>query len=158
MHHIHDLHARYGPVVRISPSDVSVSSPEGFAAVHRVGSGFLKSSWYEDSTHPDGGESSISAMSDPRKHSQRRRLLARAFTRRSLRGDWEVVLREKVDRAVGRIHDEARGGGRSDVLKWWTMMTTDAMAHLAFGEPFNMLEAGEVAFFPLPLTITERSS
>ncbi|KAJ0275250.1 hypothetical protein CBS470a_011373 [Colletotrichum nupharicola] len=144
MYHIHALHARYGPIVRISPSEVAVASPEGFAAIHRIGSGFLKSAWYEESTRPDGGESSIFAMSDPRQHAQRRRLLARVFTKQSLRADWEVVVREKVERAVDRIQTEAAGGGRSDVLKWWTMMTTDTIAHLAFGESFNMLEIGEL--------------
>ncbi|OBR02510.1 TRI11 protein [Colletotrichum higginsianum IMI 349063] len=143
MYYVHDLHSRYGPVVRISPHEVAVADPEGFAAIHRIGGGFLKSPWYESSNMPEGGEASIFAMRDPRKHAARRKLLARFFTKAYLRSEWEGVVREKVEKAVGRIYEEARDGGRSDVLEWFTMMTTDVVAHLCFGESFKMLELGE---------------
>nr|XP_036577843.1 cytochrome p450 [Colletotrichum truncatum]KAF6784938.1 cytochrome p450 [Colletotrichum truncatum] len=143
MYYVHALHARYGPVVRISPSEVAVCDPDGYAAIHRIGGGFLKSAWYEESTRSDSGETSIFAMSDPRQHAQRRKLLGRVLTKQSLRRDWEFLVRQKVERAVDRIYNEAREGGCSDMLKWWTMMSTDTIAQLAFGESFNLLELGE---------------
>ncbi|TQN69385.1 putative sterigmatocystin biosynthesis P450 monooxygenase [Colletotrichum shisoi] len=144
MYYVHDLHSRHGPVVRISPHEVAVADPEGFAAIHRIGGGFLKSHWYERSNMPERGEASIFALRDPRKHAARRKLLARVFTKAYLRSEWEGVVREKVEKAVGRIREEGKDGGRrSDVLKWFTMMTTDVVAHLCLGESFKMLELGE---------------
>ncbi|KAK1640660.1 cytochrome P450 [Colletotrichum phormii] len=143
MYYIHALHASYGFVVRISPHEVAVADPAGFTAIHRIGGGFLKAPWYEESNAPDGGEPSIFAMRDPRKHVIRRKLLGRVFTKTSLRKEWEGVVREKVEMVVGKIRGEAEGGGCSDVLKWFTMMATDVVAHLCFGESFNMLELGE---------------
>jgi hypothetical protein len=34
--------------------------------------------------------------------------------------------------------------GDADVLKWWTLMTTDVIATLSFGDDFRALAAGEV--------------
>ncbi|KAJ0319110.1 hypothetical protein COL5a_010324 [Colletotrichum fioriniae] len=144
MYYVHALHVSHGPIVRISPHEVAVADPAGFTAIHRIGGGFLKAPWYEESNAPDGGEPSIFAMRDPRKHAIRRRLLGRVFTKVLLRREWEGVVRGKVEVAVGKIHAEAERGGCSDVLKWFTMMATDVVAHLCFGESFNMLELGEM--------------
>lgn len=141
MHYVHSLHLQYGPIVRISPTDVAVADPESFTAIHKIGSGFLKGPWYQTTVGDDGP--GIFAMVDPKQHAARRKLFARAFTSASLRQNWEAVVRQKVERAVGRIQADALRG-KADVLKWWTLMTTDVIAHLSFGESFDMLELGEV--------------
>ncbi|KAL0938185.1 cytochrome p450 [Colletotrichum truncatum] len=140
MHYVHSLHHRYGPIVRISPTDVAVADPDGFNTIHKIGSGFLKGPWY--STIAPGVEPGIFAMVDPKQHAARRKLFARAFTSTSLRQNWESVVRQKVERAVERIKTDALNG-KADVFKWWTMMTTDVIAHLSFGESFDMLEFGK---------------
>ncbi|KAH6991261.1 cytochrome P450 [Ilyonectria sp. MPI-CAGE-AT-0026] len=136
LHWIHALHERYGPIVRISPREIAVADPESFAAIHRIGSGFIKSPWYD--SIPDG----IFAMRDPKVHSQRRKLFARAFSATELRANWEGVVRQKVELAVQKIQREAADHGEVDVMKWWTLMATDVIGHLSFGESFEMLEVG----------------
>ncbi|KAK8078510.1 hypothetical protein PG996_004680 [Apiospora saccharicola] len=164
MYYIHSLHQRYGPVVRITPQDVAVADLDGFAQIHRVGSAFLKGPWY-DSVKPG-----IFRERDPKKHSERRRLFARAFSKTALRANWEPAVRQTVEKAVGRIKAEAmmqqqqqkknkkpttgkKGSddaddedgdviGKADILKWWTFMATDVIAHLSFGESFDMVGLG----------------
>lgn len=126
--------------MRISPREIAVADPESFAAIHRIGSGFNKSPWYD--SIPDG----IFAMRDPKVHSQRRKLFARAFSATELRANWEGVVRQKVELAVQKIQREAADHGEVDVMKWWTLMTTDVIGHLSFGESFEMLEVGRVSF------------
>ncbi|TDZ17285.1 putative sterigmatocystin biosynthesis P450 monooxygenase STCB [Colletotrichum orbiculare MAFF 240422] len=140
---VHDLHSRYGPVVRISPTEVALSDPDSFAAIHRIGGGFLKSPWYDLSTLYDGSESPVFSLLDPKKHAERRKLFARVFAKQSLRREWERDVREKAERAVNQVERDLRRTGRADVYKWSTMLATDVIAHLAFGESFNMLEVGE---------------
>lgn len=142
MHYVHALHQTYGPVVRIGPNEVAVADPDGFAQIHRIGGGFLKAPWYAEAT--GAPEPGIFDMIDPKQHSQRRKLFSRAFSNSSLRQNWEPAIREKVELAVSRIKAEAQTGD-SDILKWWTFMTTDVMGHLSFGESFNMLQVGEVS-------------
>ncbi|KAK2026302.1 cytochrome P450 [Colletotrichum zoysiae] len=140
MYYVHSLHQVYGPVVRISPIQVAVADPEGFVAIHKIGAGFLKGPWYK-SINP-AAEPGIFAMIDPKKHAKRRKLFARAFTSASLRRNWDPVVRNKAERAVERIKANALNG-TADLVKWWTLMTSDIIAHLSFGESFDMLELGE---------------
>ncbi|CAK7222504.1 hypothetical protein SEUCBS140593_004921 [Sporothrix eucalyptigena] len=140
MYYVHALHAAYGPVVRIAPEEVAVADPAGVAQIHRIGGGFLKGPWYTDTNHaPEPG---IFAMVHPKAHAQRRRLFSKAFGQASLRHTWTEAVHERVKLAVDRIREEALGG-EADILKWWTLMTTDIMAQLSFGESFHMLELGE---------------
>lgn len=64
---------------------------------------------------------------------------------------WESEVRKKTELAVQRIVQEARGTTKgADVLKWWTLMATDVIAHLSFGESFGMLELGKVCLSIFP--------
>ncbi|KAK1499067.1 cytochrome P450 [Colletotrichum tamarilloi] len=140
MHYVHSLHQKYGSFVRISPNEVAIADPESFTAIHKIGSGFTKGPWYSDVI--DGREPGIVFITDPKEHAVRRRLFSRAFTSLSLRENWELVVREKVELAVDRIRADALKG-KADILKWWMLMTTDVIAHLSFGESFKTLELGE---------------
>lgn len=54
------------------------------------------------------------------------------------------MVQNKVRLAVSRIRDEAARGG-ADLLHWWTLMATDIIAQLSFGESFHSLEVGKVS-------------
>ncbi|GKZ20209.1 hypothetical protein AbraIFM66951_002951 [Aspergillus brasiliensis] len=138
---IHNLHQRYGPVVRIAPDEISVSSLPEFKEIHRVGSAFLKTPWYQKfSWDRNPG---LFTMRDPKEHAARRKLFARAFSKSELRQIWEPVVKEKVQLAVSQIRGELLRDGTSDVLKWWTFLATDVSGHLMFGESFDMLQYGK---------------
>lgn len=144
MYYIHALHQQYGPVVRIAPDEVAVADLAAFAQIHRVGGGFVKGPWYDSGASgvPGVREPGVFAMRDPQQHAERRRLFARAFSKTALRTHWEPDVRRTAEKAVARIRAEARGGDGADVLKWWTLMTTDVVAHLSFGDSFDMVGRG----------------
>ncbi|KAB5533449.1 cytochrome P450 [Coniochaeta sp. 2T2.1] len=140
IYYIDALHRVYGPVVRIAPDEVAVNDVESFSQIHKIGGGYLKSAWYDTVT--SWREPGIFTMRDARVHAAQRRLFARAFSNSGLRANWEGEIRGKVELAVRRIRDEAKAGG-ADVLKWWTLMATDVISHLSFGESLHMLETGK---------------
>ncbi|KAH8900670.1 cytochrome P450 [Thozetella sp. PMI_491] len=140
IHYVDYLHRLYGPVVRIAPDEVDVSDVDAFAKIHRTGAGYLKGPWY-DGIIP-GREPGIFVMRDPRQHAARRRLFAQAFSNSALQRNWESEIRSKAEKAVSRIKVDAVAGD-ADVLKWWTLMATDVIAHLSFGESFGMLDLGK---------------
>ncbi|KEF55907.1 uncharacterized protein A1O9_07487 [Exophiala aquamarina CBS 119918] len=82
-------------------------------------------------------------MVDATDHGARRRLMATAFSKTYLRQNWEGIVRDKIRLAVTKMKEEARQLGKMDVLKWWTLMTTDVATHLMFGESFHMIEQGK---------------
>ncbi|KAL2877153.1 hypothetical protein SGCOL_007546 [Colletotrichum sp. CLE4] len=142
MYYVHSLHEKYGTVVRISPYQVAISDPDGFVAIHRIGSGFLKSPWYEEFVGDSGIGVGVFATVDPVKHAAMRKLFSRAFSATSLRQNCEVVVREKVAKAVQRIKGEALHGS-VDILHWLILMTSDVVGQLCFGESFELLESGK---------------
>jgi cytochrome P450 len=140
--YVHDLHQKYGPVVRVEPGEVVVSDLDAFHEVHRIGSGFVKSDWYRSST--PGIEDNVFAMTDVQEHAARRRLLARPFSRSSLLVNFQALVAERARLAVSKMKAEADRGGDCDVMKWWTLMATDVISQVAFGEESRLLEAGQV--------------
>lgn len=131
--------------MRISPDEVEVSDLAAYREVHRIGSGFVKSPWYGKST--PGMESNVFSMTNVQEHAARRRLLARPFSRTSLLTHFEALVTERASLAVAKIKEEA-SHGVCDVMKWWTLMTSDVIMEVAFGEKAGLIEAGEVS----PLT------
>ncbi|THX68893.1 cytochrome P450 monooxygenase [Aureobasidium pullulans] len=141
--YIHALHKLYGPIVRIAPNEIAINDPASFKDIHKIGSGFNKTNWYEYlNTNGVGKCPGVFNITNPKEHAARRKLLARGFSQRHIREQWESVVREKVDLAVARIKSNATSG-TADVLKWWTYLATDVSAHLMFGESFHMLESGK---------------
>ncbi|KAF2201769.1 cytochrome P450 monooxygenase-like protein [Delitschia confertaspora ATCC 74209] len=139
--YVHDLHEKYGPIVRLSPNEVGVADLESFKEIHKVGSKYLKSEWYQRlANFPKPG---VFTMTDPREHALRRRLLSRSFSRSYLIEHWESVVREKAQTCVTKIKEEAKKG-KTDVFHWWLLLASDVSAHLAFGQSFEMLEHGKV--------------
>ncbi|KAI9716070.1 MAG: hypothetical protein M1828_000481 [Chrysothrix sp. TS-e1954] len=143
MYYIHNLHARYGPVVRIAPDEVDVADVEAFGTIHNLRTGYPKSDWYERI----GGNPVLGSfqMRDKKQHGARRRLLARGFSVSHLRADWEGEVFRLVRYAVSRLQQEMKAteGGQGDLYKWATLAATDIAGRVMFGDTFKMIEKGE---------------
>ena len=142
--YIHSLHQKYGPMVRLSPTEVAVADLNAFKEIHKIGTKFLKSEWYQQlANFPKAG---IFTMIDPREHGPRRKLLSRSFSRSYLLEHWESAVRDKVELAVSQIKKDATMDV-ADVYHWWMLLASDVTTHLAFGESFDMLQTGQVHHF-----------
>lgn len=137
---VNQLHQKYGPVVRIAPDEVDISDFDGFREIHKIGSAFVKSSWYIKFREAVN----CFTATDPHVHARKRRLLSRPFSNTSLREHWEPTVRQLAEAAVRGIKEEATLGP-SDAMKWWTFMATDVTGALVFGEAFGMTETGKVS-------------
>ncbi|KAL7271727.1 hypothetical protein RUND412_005495 [Rhizina undulata] len=139
---IHELHGKYGPVVRVAPDIVSISHLPSVREIYSVSmaSKFPKSDWYQRFV---GGEPNSFTMTSSVEHRQRRSLLAHGFTSTSL-ANMEPLIMSKVDMAVEKIkRDVTEKKIPTDVLKWFMMMATDVIGELAFGGCFHALETEE---------------
>ncbi|OJI84523.1 hypothetical protein ASPTUDRAFT_122468 [Aspergillus tubingensis CBS 134.48] len=134
--YIHDLHQKYGHIVRIAPEEIAIANLETFRTIHQIGSGYQKAPWYlKFVTSPRPG---IFAMTDPRDHAARRKAFAQGFANTSIL-KFELIVREKVELAVSKIQRDAEVGN-ADILKWFTFMATDIAGELSFGRSFDMLQ------------------
>jgi cytochrome P450 len=78
-------------------------------------------------------------------HGAKRKLLARPFSKTSLRLNWESMVRDKVKTIVEKIKAESSTDGQANVFKWFSFMATDIIGLVAFGEDFHMSETGVVS-------------
>lgn len=72
IYHVHELHQRYGPVVRIAPNELAIADAQAHKKIHSASSGFVKSQWYHDMVN--GDRDGIFAMNG-REHAARKQLL-----------------------------------------------------------------------------------
>lgn len=139
--YVHALHQKYGPIVRISPDVVDISSIPAAREIHRIASPFLKSPWYRLLNRKDG--ESIFSTTDPEYHRRHRRLLSSPLSEANLR-TVEPLVKSRVQLAMSRIREEALSPrGVADIYKWIFFMATDIIGELSFGDSFRMLEIGK---------------
>lgn len=126
---LRDLHERYGPVLRVAPSELSFIDVAAWKDIygHRVGphgNQDENEKWivaYAGSkTAPRG------LLSAPRaEHSYLRRLLSHGFSDRSLRSQ-ESTIRKYADVLIKKLREESDGGRkRVDLNRWYGFTTFD---------------------------------
>lgn len=165
IYYVDALHRRFGPIVQISPEEIAISDVAAVKEIHRIGGGFLKSTWYQKFTQEDSSgderELGLFTIRDAKIHSARRKLFAHGFSKNAL-SVWEPVIHERVTKAIDGMSKELAAQGKTDVLAWLTFMVrharssssiqlillhqaNDVMSTLAFGHCLNNLELGQVS-------------
>ncbi|CVL12932.1 related to pisatin demethylase cytochrome P450 [Fusarium proliferatum] len=132
---VQKLHEKYGDIVRIGPSEISIATPSSFRPIHAPSSPVIKSPFY-GITHPW-----VMLLSERRKkeHAIRRKAWDRAFTTKALR-DYEHRVLKYTKLLTDRI--EEANGKPFNIALWVNFYTFDIMGDLSFGKSFDLLESG----------------
>ncbi|KAJ6567968.1 cytochrome P450 [Mycena vulgaris] len=138
---IHELHEKYGPIIRISPSEISFSSPAAHADIYSFNSKVSKSRFYD--AFATIGLTNVFTTRSRTEHGQKRKLLHPIFTAEVAR---EFSIRTSL--IISTLLDEwaARYAAKDDYtwfdcVPWITFLSFDEMADFIFGEPFGMIRA-----------------
>lgn len=133
------LHARYGEVVRVSPTELSFISGEtawqdiyGFRTGKNKTPPYLKDrTWF-----PAAGNGVYPIISaDEATHSRVRRTLAHAFSDKALR-EQEGTIQSFVNLLVHRLGEQIEQSTPIvDLSRWYNYTTFDVISDLTFGEP-----------------------
>ncbi|KAF3760962.1 cytochrome P450 [Cryphonectria parasitica EP155] len=138
--YVHDLHEKYGPIVRVGPEEVDVADVASVKEIHTVKATYTKSpKFYSALKAP--GENVFNTV-DIQYHRQHRKLLSGGFSDASLQS-FHPIVEGRVNLAIERMAREMETRGVADVFKWWLFMATDVIGELTFGQSFRMLEHGE---------------
>jgi hypothetical protein len=135
------LHELYGPVVRIAPDTLAFNSAQAFRDIYSLRPGhqaFLKDR-AEYTLPPNGVAHLVSALDDA-SHARQRRLMAPAFSERSIRA-LEGLVRGHVDTLIAKLR-ELKDKGELDIKSWMNYTTFDITGDFVFSEPFGCLEEG----------------
>ncbi|KAG9257164.1 cytochrome P450 [Emericellopsis atlantica] len=139
-YYVHDLHATYGPIVRVSPNEVSAPTVEGVKAIYNSRETFVKSRFYQDFTV--GDYETLFNTSDAAFNRRHRRLLGAPMMEANIR-TFEPTVVSLVNLTMERMGQEMDERGAADLLKWWTFFSTDVIGELTFGESFRTLQQGK---------------
>lgn len=131
-----DLHRKYGKIVRVGSNDLSIIEPTIMEDAYGRDSKVTKSHWYDN----DAPLTSMHTTRDRKVHDARRKVWSPAFSEKAIR-DYETRIQGFEEKVVEKFG--AANGKPVDVRTWFNLFSFDAMALLAFGKNYDMLEHGE---------------
>ncbi|TAQ86122.1 hypothetical protein B7494_g5556 [Chlorociboria aeruginascens] len=142
VHDIEKLHQKYGPILRIAPSEVTFASAEAWTDIFADRPGHLPFPkdpvWW--AKQPGNPESLLSAPSEA--HARMRKLLSYGFTARAVRAQ-EPMIQKYVGMLIERLTEQVEGkaaGAVIDIVPWFNFTTFDIFGDLGFGESFDCLQ------------------
>ncbi|KAJ6552794.1 benzoate para-hydroxylase [Mycena capillaripes] len=139
---VHKAHSKYGPVVRIAPTHVSVAHPDAIGIVyghsHGGESTFDKSRFYDAFV---AGTPSVFSTTNRKDHAHKRRIVSQAFSYRALE-QFSPFIETNVATFTSKLDSMCETERSIDLLTWLNYLTFDVLSDLAFGEPLGMLLAG----------------
>ncbi|KAM7219399.1 Cytochrome P450 [Rhypophila decipiens] len=152
---LYNLHKTYGPIVRIGPSTVSISSPEYITSVFGARAGFTKSDSYggmrtfvptsHESLIGGTGSSigSIIDIQDEKKVKAIKRAIGTVFLSNNLEKDYEEDVDSAITKLVASLNCRAGTGKPFNLYQMVQHFQLDFLLRIAFGEDAGCLERGE---------------
>ncbi|KAK2769915.1 cytochrome p450 [Colletotrichum kahawae] len=141
--HLHEdikkLHEKYGDIVRVGPTELSINKPGAINAVF-LETDCYKGPWY-NLLHP---MVSMQMVRDKEAHSRRRKAWEYGFTSKALR-DYEPRVLKYTTQLLAGI--EASAGTRFNASLWFNFYSFDVMGEFSLGHGFRMLEDGVAHFY-----------
>ncbi|KKP07882.1 cytochrome P450 [Trichoderma harzianum] len=128
---IHELHQKYGSVVRIGPREVSFSSRQATKDLYGSGDKFMKGPVYE----AFGRQSSFTIL-DKTEHRSRQKRIAHVFAPVSI-VVVEPLVKEQVQKLLHVL--SKRTNQPLDVMEWFRIFALDVVGSVFFGQSFGGL-------------------
>lgn len=138
----HQLHKKYGPIVRTAPNELSFNDPAALSTLHteqKSGCPVFPKNY--DSFNETRNQISKSVfIAGDSDHTRMRKVINQAFSEQALR-DQEPRIQEHVQSLMSQVGVQARDNeGIVDLNEWYNFAAFDIIADAALGEPFNTLE------------------
>lgn len=152
LHHI-ELHKKYGPIVRISPNELSFSSPTVARNVLSAGKRFYKTDFYSVFPPPENPDIFTEIREDV--HAMKKKVANVPYSMAAMK-QLSPFIDDTIDFLVSRLDqfcpDTAIPGfqqaglpGRNPIVNlgdWLHFFAFDVLGEVAFGRSFGFLAAG----------------
>jgi cytochrome P450 len=134
---VHNLHLKYGPIVRTGPNDVDIADGDALNTIYVEKGGFRKAGFYAN--FDIDGHKSIFSQVEPLERAPRAKAVLPLFSTGSLRAGSETIYK-CVDRMVSRMKEEAKSGAPVNILNLTRSLAADAVTAYLFDESYGGLE------------------
>ncbi|KAJ0417771.1 cytochrome P450 [Aspergillus carlsbadensis] len=130
------LHQKYGPIMRISPNEVSFNDIEASDTIYAQASKFDKSRYFYGAFENPGPH--LFSICDRQKHSQDKRLISYAMSRTNATSH-ESSMYDKATFLMERIAQRTETEQTIPLFPAFRCMTLDTISDFAFGKPSGAL-------------------
>lgn len=104
---LHSLHQKYGPVVRVGPSEVTFNSISALRTIYGAGSGFERTDFYH--IFAVYGRKNMFSFSTVDQHAKRKKLFAHAYSKSAmLKGENARMTEYKIKNYLDLLEREGR--------------------------------------------------
>lgn len=133
------LHDKYGPIVRISPNEIMVSSPGHLKTIYGAGTHFRKAPWYQAPgvNDPEGLDFLTECNLD--KYRLQRRLIGPVFTIQATKTH-EKLMDVALCTFIKKM--ESAQSKPQDLVKWMNILAIDLLSEVTFGMSPNLIGLG----------------
>ncbi|KAI4270641.1 MAG: hypothetical protein LQ337_006560, partial [Flavoplaca oasis] len=136
------LHAKYGPVVRTAPDELSFIGPRAWQDIYITRPQLPKTK--KGMIQTINRAPVIVTQTITEEHSRQRRILSPAFSERAVR-EQEDILKHYTDLLITKLTEhveqtEKRSSITLDMNRWYNYTTFDIVGDLIFNDPFHSLE------------------
>ncbi|KAH7413772.1 cytochrome P450 monooxygenase-like protein [Phaeosphaeria sp. MPI-PUGE-AT-0046c] len=135
----HDLHRRYGEIVRVSPTQLSIINADAWKDIYGYGSRQPMQKcpdfYYQEAQFPYA----ITTAPDE-VHTRMRRALNPAFSEQALRAQEGMII-SYISLLISKLNSHAASGNAVDIMKYLNFTTFDITGDLTFDESFGSLES-----------------
>ncbi|KAE8548914.1 hypothetical protein EYB25_009297 [Talaromyces marneffei] len=135
--HIQKLHDKYGPIIRITPTELHVNDPDFFDILYARDGRRHKYSYFSGRF---GYASDTFSTWQHELHHQRRKAISPFFSHRSIK-EFELVIRAKVDKLCTKLSSYVDDGRIVHLNRAWMALTTDVITEYAFARSYDQLDS-----------------
>ncbi|RAO73216.1 uncharacterized protein BHQ10_009228 [Talaromyces amestolkiae] len=135
--HIQKLHDDYGPIIRITPTELHINDPDFFDILYARDGRRHKYSYFSGRF---GYASDTFSTWQHELHYQRRKALSPFFSLKSIR-EFEPVIRAKVDKLCAKLSASVDDGRVLHLNRAWMALTTDVITEYAFAKSYDQLDS-----------------
>ncbi|KAI1763200.1 cytochrome P450 ClCP1 [Hypoxylon sp. FL1150] len=141
---VRDLHAKYGPIMRIAPNELAFSDPQAWKDIYGHRHNGAPELPKYDGLYRIIDNIPRGIINTPRdEHSMLRRQLAHGFSERSMQAQ-EPYIGSYVDLLIRRLQEQCNAGYTALNMREWLNWTTfDVIGDLGFGSSFGCLEKSD---------------
>ncbi|KAJ5594806.1 uncharacterized protein N7459_001014 [Penicillium hispanicum] len=127
---IHALHAQYGPVVRLGPSEISFNSISALRTIYGAGSGFERTGFYR--MFEAYGRKNMFSFSTVKEHGARKKLFAHAYAKSAmLKGVNSAMIEHKAKLYLSLLQKD---GPRNEIFSTLHYFSLDNITEFLYGK------------------------
>ena len=141
--HIQKLHKKYGPIIRITPTELHIDDPDYYDVLYARGSGRRNKYTYFSGRFGHASDSFSTVDHD--LHRQRRKAISPFFSVAKI-ADFQPVIAAKVGKLCEKLDVYvANKGAVVQLNRAWMALTTDIITEYAFAKSYDQLESPNFA-------------